>query len=73
MLNVVVLKQFLDATPMSQKDIASKLEMAESTFSLKATGKRKFTIEEALDLAELLNLQYCDFKEVWGNGFENIE
>jgi DNA-binding XRE family transcriptional regulator len=73
MLNVVVLKQFLDAFPMSDEEIANKIGLKKSSFSQKKNGQRNFTIEEAIDLAELLNLNYVDFKQIWGNGVNNYE
>lgn len=71
--NVGVLKQFLDAYPATQNDIARKLGINYTNFSRKLNGERKFTIEEALKLAELLQINYTDFKQIWGNDLKNYD
>lgn len=71
--NVGVLRQFVDAYPATQNDIAQKIGLKASVFSLKLSGDRKFTIEEALRLAELLQINYTDFKQIWGNDLQNYD
>lgn len=73
MLNVAVLEQFLEATPLQRCEVADAIHLSPSTFSQKVKGQRKFTIDEALNLAEVLQLDYVDFKKIWGNGVENVE
>lgn len=73
MLNVAVLEQFIEATPLQKCEIAKAINLSPSTFSQKVKGQRKFTIDEALNLAEVLQLNYVDFKKIWGNGVENVE
>ena len=73
MLNVAVLEQFIEATPLQKCEIAKAIHLSPSTFSQKVKGQRKFTIDEALNLAEVLQLNYVDFKKIWGNGEENVE
>jgi predicted metal-dependent phosphotriesterase family hydrolase len=63
--------EYLDR--MSDEEIANKIGLKKSSFSQKKNGQRNFTIEEAIDLAELLNLNYVDFKQIWGNGVNNYE
>jgi plasmid maintenance system antidote protein VapI len=72
-LNVAVLEQFIEATPLQKCEIAKAIHLSPSTFSQKVKGQRKFTIDEALNLAEVLQLNYVDFKKIWGNGVENVE
>jgi plasmid maintenance system antidote protein VapI len=72
-LNVAVLEQFIEATPLQKCEIAKAIHLRPSTFSQKVKGQRKFTIDEALNLAEVLQLNYVDFKKIWGNGVENVE
>lgn len=71
--NVGVLKQFLDAYPATQNDIAKKLGINYTSFSRKLNGERKFSIEEALKLAELLQINYEDFKQIWGDDLKNYD
>lgn len=67
MLNVVVLKQFLNATPMTQNEIARKMGIGQSLFSMKVNGQRRFSVPEAIKLAEILQLNFEDFKQIWCN------
>lgn len=67
MLDVVVLDKILDSAPMKRKTIAKSLGVGFSTFSQKANGHRKFTAEEAIQLAELLGLSLDDLKAIWGD------
>jgi antitoxin component HigA of HigAB toxin-antitoxin module len=71
--NIGVLRQFVDAYPATQNDIARKLGINYTNFSRKLNGERKFTIEEALKLAELLQINYTDFKQIWGNDLKNYD
>lgn len=67
MLNVVVLRQFLDAMPMSQKEIARAMNIGQGLFSMKVNGQRRFSVPEAIKLAEILQLNFEDFKQIWRN------
>jgi hypothetical protein len=39
--------------------------MSETSFSQKASGKRAFTVSEALRLAEVTRMPQKTFKEIW--------
>jgi plasmid maintenance system antidote protein VapI len=67
MLNVVVLRQFLDATPMSQNEIARAMNIGQGLFSMKVNGQRRFSVPEAIKLAGILQLNFEDFKQIWRN------
>lgn len=67
MLNVVVLRQFLNATPMTQNEIARKMGIGQGLFSMKVNGQRRFSVPEAIKLAEILQLNFEDFKQIWRN------
>lgn len=63
MLDVVVLKNFL--RPYKNYEVAEKMGMTPSRLSQKINGQRSFTVEEALQLQEVLGLSLEDMKGVW--------
>ena len=63
MLDIVALKNVLAGK--NQSEIASKLGMSQSCFSNKVNNRRLFRIEEALKLAEVLNLNVDDMRKLW--------
>jgi antitoxin component HigA of HigAB toxin-antitoxin module len=65
MLDVEVLNSFLAKTKKTRKDIAEQIGMSETSFSQKASGKRAFTVSEALRLAEVTRMPQKTFKEIW--------
>ncbi len=50
------LQELIKEKNIKQKDIAEKLGMHESTVSLKISGNRELSLEEACVLAEMLNV-----------------
>jgi len=49
----------------TKSEIAKALKMSLSRFSQKTTGLRRFTVEESLELANVLDLTIEDMREVW--------
>lgn len=64
-LDIVALEDVIEKSGMKRGAIAKDLQMSASQFSQKANGSRRFTIEEALKMADLFDLSLADFKKLW--------
>lgn len=53
----------LEEKNLSQRSFARELGLSPSTLNMKINGKRHFTLEEAVQLAELLDLSLDGLKE----------
>lgn len=53
-LHDITLQEMIENIGIKQKEIAKRLNLHESTISLKVTGKREMSIEEAGIIAEML-------------------
>lgn len=62
-LDVVALDRLLEDKKKS--DIARKMLLTTTSFAQKKNGQRRFTVEEALKLAEILGLTLDDMRELW--------
>lgn len=62
MVQTNLLKGKIVASGKTRRDIAQRLHMAESTLSDKINGKRSFTVNEALLLCEILDIESCEEK-----------
>ncbi|HVJ49384.1 helix-turn-helix transcriptional regulator [Desulfitobacterium sp.] len=51
----ITLQEMVDQAGLKQREIAKLWELHESTVSLKLSGKRKVSLEEAIILARYLN------------------
>lgn len=51
----ITLQEMIDQAGLKQREIASLLKIHESTVSLKLSGKRKLSLEEATIVARCLN------------------
>lgn len=49
------LKSFRVKFGLTQKDLADKLDISVTSYSLKETGKSQFTLKEAKEIANLFN------------------
>ncbi|QEZ68026.1 XRE family transcriptional regulator [Paraclostridium bifermentans] len=61
-MNKQLLKKMRLQSGLKQKDIAKKLGIAPNSYSDKENGNRKFTIQEAIRICEILE---CDVKEIF--------
>lgn len=61
-MNKELLKRMREQQGFKQKDIANKLGIAPNSYSDKENGKRKFTVNEAIKLSEILK---CDMKKIF--------
>lgn len=56
-------KKYRENLKISQKDIASKLKMTQQAYSRKERGIRKFTIDEAFKLEDILKVSIRELFE----------
>ena len=56
MINTQKLKAAIVAEGYTQGDVARMLKLSENTFSAKLNGKKRFYIEEATTLCEILHI-----------------
>lgn len=61
MLNSNKIKGRMKELGIVQADVAKRLNLAEPTVSLKINGKRPMDLDEARALAEMLQIDNCDF------------
>ena len=63
MIDTKKLKKRIEEKGISQADIARKLNCAQSTISLKINNKRPFFLDEAWELARMLDIedQFCSY------------
>lgn len=64
-LDVVSLKELIKDSKKTQTEIAEEMKMSTSQFSQKVNGARRFTVPEALRLAEILKLDLKGLKNLW--------
>ena len=57
---------------MSQNEIARAMNIGQGLFSMKVNGQRRFSVPEAIKLAEILQLNFEDFKQIWRNAWNCI-
>ena len=63
MVNTNKIKGRLRELGLTQFDVAKSLKISQSTANQKINNTRCFTLEEANDLAKLMDIMPCDFGE----------
>lgn len=61
MPNAKLIKARLKELGKSQDDLAKQLHIATPSMCLKINGKRPFTLDEARQVADFLQISECDF------------
>ena len=61
MPNSMLIKARLKELGKSQDDLARQLNLATPSMCLKINGKRPFTLDEARQVADFLQIRECDF------------
>jgi predicted transcriptional regulator len=61
MINTRKIKGRMQELGVLQADVAKTLGLAEPTVSQKINGKRPMDLDEAKKLAQMLNIDKCDF------------
>ena len=56
MINANLLRGKIAANGYTQEKLASEMKMSKNTLSAKINGKAKFTLDEVLDLCNLLTI-----------------
>lgn len=64
-LDVVSFKKLIKDSKKTQNEIAEQIGLTASQFSQKANGIRRFTVPEALKLAEVFDLSIEDLRQLW--------
>ena len=59
------LNEIIKIRGVKKEYLANKLGISRVSFSYKLNGKSRFTVDEALILAALLELTYEEFKDVF--------
>ncbi|MFI3211483.1 MAG: helix-turn-helix transcriptional regulator [Peptostreptococcaceae bacterium] len=61
-MNSDLIKQLRTEKEINQKQMAILLNMPKTTYSSKEIGTRKFTVQEAIKLCDILE---CDIKDIF--------
>ena len=67
MVNAGKIKGKMVEKQITQRDVAEKLEIAQSTLNLKINNRRPMNLSEAEKICELLNISANEFGECFFN------
>lgn len=64
-MNITLLKIKMLQNGLTQRDLAKKIGVVESSFSLKMTGKRDFSTKEIKSIMQVLNLTDSEVVDIF--------